>query len=90
MLNIFSLGKKNNGLEIQAFWDENAGVWSITSYDIPGLAIEALTPSELSEKLKFIVPELLIGNQLLTKKSSQEVSITLSYHQEKLNLHVNL
>ena len=50
MLNIFSLGKKNNGFEIQVFWDENAGVWSVTSNDILGLAIEALTPSELSEK----------------------------------------
>jgi len=90
MLNIFSLGKKNNGLEIQVFWDENAGVWSVTSYDIPGLAIEALTPSELSEKLKIIVPELLNGNHLLTQKNSQEVSVTLVYHQEKLNLRVNL
>jgi len=65
-------------------------VWSVTSNDIPGLAIEALTPSELSKKLKFIVPELLIGNQLLTKKSSQEVSVILFYYQEKLNFRVNL
>jgi len=89
MLDIFSRRKKNIGLEIQSFWDENAKVWVITSDDIPGLAIEALTPSELSEKLKFIVPELLGANHLLTQKSSQEVSVTLFYHQEKLNLRIN-
>jgi len=89
MLNIFSRRKKNSSFEVQAFWDENAKVWIITSENIPGLAIEALTPSELSEKLKFIVPELLSSNHLLTQKSAQEVSVTLFYHQEKLNFRVN-
>jgi len=89
MLDIFSRRKKNNGLEIQAFWDENAKLWIITSDDILGLAIEALTPSELSEKLKFIVPELLYANHLVTQKSSPEVLVTLIYYQEKFKLRVN-
>ena len=49
-------------LFIRAEWDDEANVWVATSDDVPGLATEAETMEELSEKLKIMVPELLTAN----------------------------
>lgn len=49
-------------LFIRAEWDEEAGVWVATSDDVPGLATEADTMEGLIEKLKVMIPELLIAN----------------------------
>jgi len=37
-------------------------VWVATSDDVPGLATEAVTMEELIEKLKVMIPELLMAN----------------------------
>jgi len=47
---------------IRAEWDEAAGVWVATSDDVPGLATEAETLEGLVEKLKVMIPELLLAN----------------------------
>ena len=47
---------------IRADWDPEAGVWVATSDDVPGLATEADTLEELSDKLQHMVPELLAAN----------------------------
>ena len=44
---------------IRAEWDDQAKVWVATSDDVPGLATEAQTLEQLTEKLEVMVPELL-------------------------------
>ncbi|MGA3309322.1 MAG: DUF1902 domain-containing protein [Xanthobacteraceae bacterium] len=46
-------------------WDEEAQVWVASSEDVPGLATGADTFEELIEKLKIVIPELLVENGLL-------------------------
>jgi predicted RNase H-like HicB family nuclease len=48
-------------------WDENARVWIASSDDVPGLATGADTLEELIEKLKIVIPELLVENGLLAE-----------------------
>jgi hypothetical protein len=49
-------------LAVEAFWDPLAAVWVATSDDVPGLATEAGTLEQLTEKLHVIIPELLDAN----------------------------
>jgi len=44
---------------VDAFWDDEAGVWCASSEDIHGLAIGDATISELAARLQIIVPELM-------------------------------
>ncbi len=53
---------KQKPLFIRAEWDEEAMVWVATSDDVPGLATEAATMEALIEKLKVMIPELLMAN----------------------------
>jgi predicted RNase H-like HicB family nuclease len=53
---------KGKPLFIRAEWDEEAMVWVATSDDVPGLATEAVTMEELIQKLKVMIPELLMAN----------------------------
>ena len=46
-------------------WDEDARVWVASSDDVPGLATGADTFEQLIEKLKIVIPELLVENGLL-------------------------
>lgn len=46
-------------------WDDDAQVWVASSEDVPGLATGADTFEELIEKLKIVIPELLVENGLL-------------------------
>ncbi len=46
-------------------WDEDARVWVASSDDVPGLATGADTFEDLIEKLKIVIPELLVENGLL-------------------------
>ena len=45
--------------------DDDARVWVASSEDVPGLATGADTFEELIEKLKIVIPELLVENGLL-------------------------
>lgn len=42
--------------------DDEAGVWVVTSDDVPGLAIEAPSLDGLFQRLSVVVPELLEAN----------------------------
>jgi predicted RNase H-like HicB family nuclease len=53
---------KGKPLFIRAEWDEEAMVWVATSDDVPGLATEAVTIEALIDKLKGMIPELLMAN----------------------------
>lgn len=44
---------------VAAFWDDEAQVWTASSQDVLGLATEAATLEELTQKLRIMVPELL-------------------------------
>ena len=56
---------KEKPLFIRAEWDEEAKVWVATSDVVPGLATEAVTMEALAEKLRVMIPELLMANNLL-------------------------
>ncbi|MBQ6775643.1 MAG: DUF1902 domain-containing protein, partial [Synergistaceae bacterium] len=45
--------------KIKLFWDSDAAVWSATSDDLPGLALESGSFDALVERVKYIMPELL-------------------------------
>ena len=47
---------------VHAVWDEEVRVWVASSEDVPGLATEAETTEALVEKLKSLIPELLLAN----------------------------
>jgi len=55
---------KGKPLFIRAEWDEEAMVWVATSEDVPGLATEAVTMEALVERLKVMIPELLMANNV--------------------------
>lgn len=44
---------------VKARWDQEAGVFTASSSDIDGLAIEAATLEELREKVLSTIPELM-------------------------------
>jgi predicted RNase H-like HicB family nuclease len=48
-------------------WDEDAKVWIASSEDVPGLATGSDAFEDLIEKLKVVIPELLIENGILPK-----------------------
>lgn len=48
-----------NEYRVDAFWDDEAGVWVATSEDVPGLVTEAETVDALMEKLRIMIPELI-------------------------------
>ena len=51
--------------QVTAEWDDEAQVWVASSEDVPGLATGADTLEDLIEKLKVVIPELLVENELL-------------------------
>jgi predicted RNase H-like HicB family nuclease len=51
--------------QVTVEWDDEARVWVASSDDVPGLATGADTFEDLIEKLKTVIPELLVENGLL-------------------------
>ena len=62
---------------VNAYWDAEAEVWSASSDDVPGLAIEAATVELLRERLKVIVPELLELNGLMPDPGHHCIPLSL-------------
>ena len=72
---------------VQADWDPEADVWVAPSDDVPGLATEAATIEVLTEKLRTIIPELLMANRLVSGDPPEAISFELtSYRQENVRL----
>ena len=46
-------------IEVQAQWDQEAGVWWAESADLPGLVSEAPTLDALIERVSSVIPDLL-------------------------------
>lgn len=70
--------------KIQSFWDSEAQVWVATSDDILGLVTEASTLEGLTEKLREIIPELIILNKILPPDYVGYVSFDLISHRQEL------
>jgi predicted RNase H-like HicB family nuclease len=51
--------------KVEAFWDSDAEVWVATSEDVPGLVTEASTIEILTQKLREIIPELIVLNSIV-------------------------
>ncbi|MEH2184332.1 DUF1902 domain-containing protein [Nostoc sp.] len=51
--------------KVQAFWDKDAEVWVATSEDVPGLATEASSMEILTQKLRVMIPELIVLNEII-------------------------
>jgi len=68
---------------VQADWDAEAGVWVATSEDVPGLATEAETIERLTNRLRVMIPELLVANGLLPN-SDQSIAFELTSHRQEL------
>lgn len=70
--------------QVDAFWDGDAAVWIATSEDIPGLATEADTIEALSQKLRNIIPDLLLLNEVISADYVGAVTIQLTSHRQEL------
>lgn len=70
--------------QVNAFWDEEAAVWVATSEDVAGLATEAETIEALSRKLRAMVPELLLSNQIIAADYTGAIAIQLTSHRQEL------
>ena len=64
-------------INVEAFWDEEAGVWVASSNDVPGLITESDTMEHLMQKLKILIPELLQANGLLSDPNETDIPIHL-------------
>ena len=51
--------------KVQAFWHKDAEVWVATSEDVPGLATEAFSIEILTQKLRVMIPELIVLNGII-------------------------
>jgi hypothetical protein len=66
--------------QINAFWDADSAVWVATSDDVPGLATEADSFEGLQQKLRHMVPELLVLNQVIAQDYRGTISFELTSH----------
>jgi len=69
--------------QINAFWDADAAVWVATSDNIDGLATEAESFNELQQKLRHMVPELLVLNQVIAEDYRGPISFELITHTQE-------
>jgi hypothetical protein len=65
---------------VEAFWDNEAGVWVATSEDVPGLTTEAPTLDALVERVNAVAPELLDDNAHLVpggRSDDEQISVQI-------------
>ena len=74
------------GYHVQASWDPEAAVWYVSETDVPGLATEAETLEQLSEKLRVMIPELLAANGPRRSVSSTISFELIGHRQECIRL----
>ncbi|MEI6441760.1 MAG: DUF1902 domain-containing protein [Nostocales cyanobacterium ELA583] len=70
--------------KVEAFWDSEAEVWVASSEDIPGLVTETSTIDILTEKLRLMIPELLVLNQIVPTNYSGTINFELISHRQEL------
>jgi hypothetical protein len=62
---------------VRAMWDPEARVWVATSEDVPGLITEAGNLDALEAKLRDLIPELLIENEVLEPDGPLEIPMEI-------------
>lgn len=70
--------------QVEAFWDAAAEVWVATSEDVPGLVTESSTIEVLTEKLRVMIPELLVLNNIVPADYLGSISFELISHRQEL------
>lgn len=70
--------------KVQAFWDKDAEVWVATSEDVPGLVTEASTIEVLTQKLREMIPELILLNRIVPPDYVGSISFELTSHRQEL------
>ena len=80
------LGIKIVMISVDAFWDAEAAVWVATSEDVPGLATEAETIEALMEKLRKMIPELILLNNILAVDAGSILFQLTSQRQELIEV----
>ncbi|MGH1394697.1 MAG: DUF1902 domain-containing protein [Trichormus sp.] len=71
-------------LKVQAFWDKDAEVWVATSEDVPGLATEASSMEILTQKLRVMIPELIVFNGIIASDYVGSITFELISHRQEL------
>ncbi|AFY47532.1 protein of unknown function (DUF1902) [Nostoc sp. PCC 7524] len=71
-------------LKVQAFWDKDAEVWVATSEDVPGLATEASSMEILTQKLRVMIPELIVLNGIIASDYVGSITFELISHRQEL------
>ena len=74
----------NKCYQIQAFWDTEARVWVASSDDVIGLVTEANSLENLTEKLRVMIPELLILNQQISDNYTGSITFEILSHRQEL------
>ena len=69
---------------VEAFWDEEAKVWVATSDDVPGLATEADNLDILTAKLRVMIPELMIANDIIPNNYTGQINLELITRRQEL------
>ena len=69
---------------VRAIWDAKVKVWVAESENVPGLATEAATIEALTAKLRDIIPELLILNNLISENYSGSINFELNTVRQEL------
>jgi hypothetical protein len=70
--------------KIEAFWDSEAQVWVAESDDVPGLVTEAATIETLTAKLREMIPELLLLNNIVAAEYVGNITFELVSHRQEL------
>lgn len=68
----------------EAFWDSEALVWVATSEDVPGLVTEAETIEALTQKLRVMIPELVVLNRIVPSDYVGSITLKLTSHRQEL------
>ena len=69
---------------VRAIWDAEAQVWVAESENVPGLATEVDTIEALTDKLRNIIPELLIFSNVIAKNYSGSINFELNIVRQEL------
>ncbi|MGD1860521.1 MAG: DUF1902 domain-containing protein [Leptolyngbyaceae cyanobacterium] len=69
--------------QVNAFWDADAAVWVANSENVPGLVTEAKFFDELQQKLRSMIPELLMLNQVIPENYKDSISFELISHAQE-------
>jgi hypothetical protein len=68
-------------ITINARWESDAGVWLVTSADVPGLVVEAETWPSMIEEVRLVLPDLLelnsqaVGPVSLTFRAEEHLDL---------------